>query len=87
MLSALCASMGRSGRPTSSRKARRPLAPSESAPALLEKNNRIAEEIGLHGTPTLVWRKADGSVGETDGIPKNWDALIAEVEEAHNVSR
>jgi thiol:disulfide interchange protein DsbG len=63
------------------------LAPSESAPTLLEKNNRIAEEIGLHGTPTLVWRKADGSVGEIDGIPKNWDALIAEVEEAHNVSR
>jgi hypothetical protein len=50
-------------------------------------SNRIAEEIGLHGTPTLVWRKADGSVGEIDGIPKNWDALIAEVEEAHNVSR
>jgi hypothetical protein len=23
-------------------------------------------------------------VGEIDGIPKNWDALIAEVEEAHN---
>jgi thiol:disulfide interchange protein DsbG len=62
-------------------------APSESAPALLEKNNRIAEEIGLHGTPTLVWPKADGSAGEIDGIPKNWDALIAEVEEAHNVSR
>ena len=59
----------------------------ESAPALLEKNNRIAEEIGLQGTPTLVWRKADGSAGEIDGIPKNWDALIAEVEEAHNVSR
>jgi thiol:disulfide interchange protein DsbG len=63
------------------------LAPSESAPALLEKNNRIAEEIGLHGTPTLVWRKADGSASEIDGIPKNWDALIADVEEAHNVSR
>jgi len=63
------------------------LAPSENAPALLEKNNRIAEEIGLHGTPTLVWRKADGSAGEIDGIPKNWDALIAEVEEAHSVSR
>jgi hypothetical protein len=63
------------------------LAPSESAPALLEKNNRIAEGIGLHGTPTLVWRKADGSAGEIDGIPKDWDALIAEVEEAHSVSR
>ena len=63
------------------------LAPSESAPALLEKNNRIAEEIGLRGTPTLVWRKADGSAAEIDGIPKNWDALIAEIEEAHSVSR
>jgi hypothetical protein len=63
------------------------LAPSEVAPALLEKNNRIADGIGLHGTPTLVWRKADGSAGEIDGIPKNWDALIAEVEQAHNVSR
>jgi thiol:disulfide interchange protein DsbG len=63
------------------------LEPSESAPALLEKNNRSAEEIGLRGTPTLVWRKADGSAGEIDGIPKNWDALVAEVEEAHSVSR
>jgi thiol:disulfide interchange protein DsbG len=63
------------------------LAPSESAPTLLEKNNRLAEDIGLRGTPTLVWRKADGSAGEIDGIPKNWDALIAEVEEAQSVSR
>jgi thiol:disulfide interchange protein DsbG len=63
------------------------LAPSESAPTLLEKNNRIAEEIGLHGTPTLVWRKADGSASEIDGIPKDWGALIAEVERAHSVSR
>jgi thiol:disulfide interchange protein DsbG len=63
------------------------LAASESAPALLEKNNRLAEAIGLRGTPTLVWRKADGSAGEIDGIPKDWNALIAEVEEAHSVSR
>ena len=59
---------------------------SPEAPALLQKNNRIAEEIGLKGTPTLVWRKADGTAGEIDGIPKNWEALIAEVEGAHNVS-
>src|ERR1700677_45408 len=63
------------------------LAASESAPALLEKNNRLAEAIGLRGTPTLVWRKADGSADEIDGIPKDWGALIAEVEEAHSVSR
>ena len=60
--------------------------PSPEAPALLQKNNRIAEEIGLKGTPTLVWRKSDGTGGEIDGIPKNWEALIAEVEGAHNVS-
>ena len=59
---------------------------SPEAPALLQKNNQIAEEIGLKGTPTLVWRKADGTAGEIDGIPKSWEALIAEVEGAHNVS-
>src|SRR5580704_1797395 len=57
---------------------------SQEAPALLQKNNGIAEEIGLKGTPTLIWRKADGITGEIDGIPKNWEALIAEVEGAHN---
>jgi protein-disulfide isomerase len=61
-------------------------APSPEALALLQKNNRIAEEIGLKGTPTLIWRKADGTAGEIDGIPKSWEALIAEVEGAHNVS-
>ena len=61
-------------------------AASQEAPALLQKNNRIAEEIGLKGTPTLVWRKSDGTAGEIDGIPKSWEALIAEVEGAHNVS-
>jgi thiol:disulfide interchange protein DsbG len=60
--------------------------PSQGAPAILQKNNRIAEEIGLKGTPTLIWRKSDGTAGEIDGIPKNWEALIAEVEGAHNVS-
>jgi len=59
---------------------------SPEAPALLQKNNRIAEEIGLKGTPTLVWRKADGTAGEIDGIPESWEALIAEIEGAHNVS-
>jgi thiol:disulfide interchange protein DsbG len=63
------------------------LAPSENASALLTKNNRLAEDIGLRGTPTLIWRKADGSAGEIDGIPTNWDALISQVEEAQSVSR
>ena len=59
---------------------------SQEALALLQTNDRIAEEIGLKGTPTLIWRKADGTAGEIDGIPKSWEALIAEVEGAHNVS-
>ena len=59
---------------------------SPGAPTLLQKNNRIAEEIGLKGTPTLVWRKSDGTAGEIDGIPKSWEALITEIEGAHNVS-
>jgi protein-disulfide isomerase len=60
--------------------------PSAEAPGLLQKNNLIAEDIGLKGTPTIVWRKADGTAGEIDGIPKSWEALIAEVEGAHDVS-
>jgi protein-disulfide isomerase len=60
--------------------------PSAEAPGLLQKNNRIAEDIGLKGTPTMVWRKADGTAGEIDGVPKSWEALIAEVERAHDVS-
>jgi thiol:disulfide interchange protein DsbG len=47
----------------------------------------LAEDISLRGTPTLIWRKADGSAGEIDGIPKNWDALIGQVEGAQSVSR
>jgi len=60
--------------------------PSQEAPGLLKANNRIAEAIGLKGTPTLVWRRADGTAGEIDGIPKSWDALIAEVEGERNVT-
>jgi thiol:disulfide interchange protein DsbG len=59
--------------------------PSQDAPRLLQSNNAIAEQIGLKGTPTLIWRKTDGSTGELDGVPKNWDTLIAEVEGARNV--
>ncbi len=60
--------------------------PSAQAARLLQNNNAIAEQIGIKGTPTLIWRKGDGSAGEIDGIPKNWAALIAEVEGAHSVS-
>lgn len=35
--------------------------------------------IGLRGTPTFVWRKADGTEGRTDGLPSDVDAFIASV--------
>jgi hypothetical protein len=60
--------------------------PSQNASGLLQLNNHIAEEIGLKGTPTIIWRKPGGTAGRIDGIPKDWGALIAEVEGAHNAS-
>lgn len=50
------------------------------APARLRKNMEVAEVIGLRGTPTLVWRKADGSAGRVDGLPADWNAVIASME-------
>ena len=52
--------------------------------------SRPARSVADHtGTPPNieVCNGTDGSAGEIDGILKNWDALIAEVEEAHNLSR
>ena len=45
----------------------------------LAGNMLAARAIGLRGTPTLVWRKADGTEGRADGLPKNLDDLIASV--------
>jgi len=36
-----------------------------------------SEAIGLRGTPTVIWRKADGSQGRIDGLPEDWNAVIA----------
>ena len=52
---------------------------SAAAGALLRNNMAIADAIHLTGTPTFVWRKADGSEGRLDGPPANADALIASV--------
>ena len=40
----------------------------------------IAEEIKLTGTPTLVWRKPDGSEGRVDGMPNDWNKVLASIE-------
>ncbi|SFK79994.1 hypothetical protein [Methylocapsa palsarum] len=45
--------------------------------ARLRENMAAAAAIGLQGTPTLVWRKADGSEGRIDGMATDWKAVIA----------
>ena len=48
-----------------------------AADSRLAANMQAAEAIGLKGTPTFVWRKADGSEGRADGLPDYLDALVA----------
>jgi len=45
--------------------------------ASLQANMMAADRIGLVGTPTFIWRKADGSEGRADGIPADLEAMIA----------
>lgn len=45
----------------------------------LAGNMLAAKAIGLRGTPTLVWRKPDGTEGRADGLPKDLDGLIASI--------
>lgn len=46
------------------------------AVASLQANMMVADLIGLVGTPTFVWRKADGSEGRADGIPADLEAMV-----------
>ena len=47
------------------------------AVASLQANMLAADRIGLVGTPTFVWRKADGTEGRADGIPADLEAMLA----------
>ena len=47
------------------------------AVASLQANMMVADRIGLVGTPTFVWRNADGSEGRADGIPADLEAMVA----------
>lgn len=49
------------------------------AQARLARNAAVAAAIGLRGTPTFVWRKADGTEGRADGLPDDLGALVASV--------
>src|SRR5271165_5685114 len=52
-------------------------APDPEAAQRLRANMALAEAIGVRGTPTFVWRKADGTEGRIDGVPTDMAALIA----------
>lgn len=53
--------------------------PAADAGALLGRNMAIAGALHLRGTPTFIWRAADGSVGRADGIPPDLNAVIASI--------
>ena len=53
--------------------------PVPAAAARLQANMAIAQAIGLQGTPTLVWRKTDGTEGRIDGMPTSVEALLASI--------
>jgi thiol:disulfide interchange protein DsbG len=45
----------------------------------LAANQAAARTIGLRGTPTILWRRVDGTEGRADGLPGNLDALVASI--------
>jgi len=45
----------------------------------LNANMAIAHAIGLQGTPTLLWKKTDGTEGRIDGLPSDVQALLASI--------
>lgn len=53
--------------------------PAADAAERLQANRAIAQAIGLQGTPTLIWKKQDGTEGRLDGVPTSIDALIASI--------
>jgi thiol:disulfide interchange protein DsbG len=52
-------------------------APIPEATARLQANMAAAQAIRLEGTPTLIWRNADGSEGRSDGLPSDLNAVLA----------
>jgi thiol:disulfide interchange protein DsbG len=52
-------------------------APGPEATGSLARNMAAAQALNLRGTPTFVWRKADGSAGLQEGMPANIDTFVA----------
>ncbi|WP_024882316.1 hypothetical protein [Methylosinus sp. LW3] len=60
---------------------------SYEAEELLRRNMAVAEAIGLRGTPTVIWRKQDRSEGRVDGLPEDWNAVIASIGSESHAAR
>ncbi|HEY3910212.1 MAG TPA: hypothetical protein VGM07_10015 [Stellaceae bacterium] len=54
-------------------------APRPKAAERLRANMAIAQAIGLKGTPTFIWRKADGTEGRVDGMPMDIGTLVSSI--------
>jgi thiol:disulfide interchange protein DsbG len=51
-------------------------APAPEAAAKLQANMAAAHAIQLRGTPTFIWRKANGSEGRADGVPGDINVML-----------
>ncbi len=53
--------------------------PDAGSAATLQANMVVQESLGLRGTPTFYWRKADGTEGHQVGLPPDFAAMIASI--------
>jgi thiol:disulfide interchange protein DsbG len=53
--------------------------PPSDATAAVDRNMAVAEALRLRGTPMLIWKTANGSLGRSDGIPPDLNAVIASI--------
>jgi thiol:disulfide interchange protein DsbG len=53
------------------------VASSPEAAGRLRANMDVARAIGVRGTPTFIWRKADGTEGRFDGMPTSIEAILS----------
>lgn len=53
--------------------------PDAASAATLQANMVAQQALGLRGTPTFYWRKADGTEGHQVGLPPDFAAMIASI--------
>ncbi len=53
--------------------------PDPAAIVKLASNMATADALHLKGTPTFVWRRADGTEGMSAGVPPDLDTLLASI--------